>query len=74
MTKLVKEQEKQSYHTKYLESFRHIEATLVGVFVSSRARNGKSVANETVKNLGRGVKGLASQTRREVGIPLPFGA
>ena len=47
---------------------------LVVLFVSSRARNGKSVENETVKNLGRGVKGLASQTRREVGIPLPFGA
>ena len=62
MTKLVEEQEKQSYHTKYFESFRHIKATLVGVFVSSRARNGKSVENETVKNLGRGVKGLASQT------------
>jgi len=40
MTKLVKEQEKQSYHTKYFESFRHIKATLVGVFVSSRARKG----------------------------------
>jgi hypothetical protein len=47
---------------------------LVVLFVSSRARNGKSVGNETVKNLGRGVKGLASHTRREVGIPLPFGA
>ena len=47
---------------------------LVVLFVSSRARNGKLVENETVKNLGRGVKGLASQTRREVGIPLLFRA
>jgi hypothetical protein len=59
---------------KSLESFRHMEATLVGVFVSSVAWNGKSVEDETVKNLGRGVKGLASQTRQEDGIPLPSGA
>ena len=64
----------QSYHTKSLESFRHIEATLVGVFVLSIARNGKSVEDETVKNLGHGVRGLASQTQREAGIPLPSGA
>jgi hypothetical protein len=73
MTKLVKEQDSQSYHTKSFESIRHIEAKLVGVFISSIAQNGKSVEDEMVKNLGRGVRGLASQTWREAGIPLLSG-
>ncbi len=44
------------------------------VFILSVAWNGKSVEDEMVKNLGCGVRGLASQTRREAGIPLLSGA
>jgi hypothetical protein len=62
------------YPTPWEMAFQAALSLLVVLFVSSRAWNGKSVENKTVNNLGRGVKGLASQTRREVGIPLPFGA
>jgi hypothetical protein len=49
-------------------------SVLLVVLISSVARNKKSVEDETIKNLGHGVRGLASQTRREAGIPLLSGA